>query len=64
MIDLQRAVWVISSHSAPTGDNCVEAALNLGAVVAIRDSKNRSGHIIAVTPAEWRRFTAHVRQHH
>ncbi|MER8001591.1 DUF397 domain-containing protein [Streptomyces sp. NPDC095613] len=49
-----------SSYSNPTGE-CVEVALNLPGVVAIRDSKNSAGTVLCLAPAAWAAFTATVR---
>jgi hypothetical protein len=60
MIDLSPADWHKSSHSG-SGNNCVEVATNLPSVVAVRDSKDRSGAVLIFTPGEWRAFTAGAR---
>ncbi|WP_433510199.1 DUF397 domain-containing protein [Nonomuraea sp. CA-143628] len=57
MIDLSQADWHKSSHSG-SGNNCVEVAHNLPNVVAVRDSKDRSGPALIFTPGEWRAFLA------
>ncbi|HUZ56481.1 MAG TPA: DUF397 domain-containing protein [Streptosporangiaceae bacterium] len=49
--------WSISSHSGQNGA-CVEVACNLSEVVAVRDSKDREGPVLAFAPDEWRAFTA------
>jgi Domain of unknown function (DUF397) len=36
-------------------------ARNLPGVVAVRDSKDRSGPVLVFTPDQWRPFTAGVR---
>jgi hypothetical protein len=53
--DLRRAEWRISTHSA-IGSACVEVALNLPGIIAIRDSKNRQGPVLTFTPNQWRTF--------
>ena len=61
--DLSRATWRKSSHSA-NGGNCVEvavAASPAGDVIAVRDSKDRSGPVLMFTASEWRAFLAGVR---
>jgi len=60
-IDLSRASWYKSTFSNGSGGNCVEVARNLPGIVAVRDSKDRSGLVLAFTPAEWEAFTAGVR---
>ncbi|MGH3155555.1 MAG: DUF397 domain-containing protein [Streptosporangiaceae bacterium] len=58
--DLRRAEWRKSSYSA-NGSTCVEVARNLAGIVAVRDSKNARGPVLAFTPTEWNSFTATVR---
>ena len=56
-MDLRNAVWRTATGSSAVGENCVEvAALNLAGVVAIRDSKNPSSHVIVLPAVQWRRF--------
>lgn len=58
MADLRTARWTTSSYSAPQGENCVQAALNLpGHVVAVRDSKHPDLGAIVMTSRRWRRIT-------
>ncbi len=53
---LTDAVWRKASRSNGNGgNNCVEVAY-LGAGVAVRDSKDRSGPALMFTPAEWTAF--------
>ncbi len=59
-IDLSRADWRKSSYSSQTG-NCIEVALNLPGVVAVRDSKDHRGATLIFTLAEWRMFLGRVR---
>ncbi len=54
--DLSTASWIVSSFSAGNGD-CVEVAL-LPDRVGVRDSKDRSGPVLLLTPAAWRAFLA------
>jgi len=58
--DLSRAVWHKSSHSGANND-CVEVAGNLPGAVAVRDSKDRGGPALAVTPKAWNAFVAAVK---
>jgi Domain of unknown function (DUF397) len=60
-VDLNRAGWRKSSYSGGNGGNCVEVALNLPGVVAVRDSKNPAGPALAFTPHEWRTFLVSAR---
>ncbi len=57
---LSHAAWRTSSYSGQNG-NCVEVAPNLPGVVAVRDSKDRGGPVLAFAPDEWRSFTAAVK---
>jgi hypothetical protein len=60
-MDLTRAIWRKSSYSGANGGNCVEVAANLPGVVAVRDSKDRSGPALVFTRDGWETFTAGVR---
>lgn len=60
-MDLTRAVWRKSTRSGGNGGDCVEVARILPGAVAVRDSKNPDGPVLAVAPAEWRDFLADVK---
>jgi hypothetical protein len=60
VLDMHRAAWRTSSWSGGNG-NCVEVARNLPGAVALRDSKDRSGPVLVVTPDQWRAFMTGVR---
>jgi hypothetical protein len=60
-VDLSRAVWRKSSRSNNGGD-CVEVALNLPGIVAVRDSKNPEGAVLVVSMAAWSEFLVSVSQ--
>ena len=55
---LRGAAWVKSSHSGPTGGNCVELAHLPGGRVAVRHSREPDGPALVFTPAEWDAFLA------
>jgi hypothetical protein len=55
------AIWRKSSYSGSNGGNCVEVAGNLAGVVAVRDSKDPAGPVLAFTPDDWRAFTAAIK---
>jgi len=61
MVDLTGAVWHKSTRSGGNGGDCVEVAVNLPDVVAVRDSKDRDGGTLTFTPGDWRDFVAGVR---
>ncbi|MCF3131385.1 DUF397 domain-containing protein [Streptomyces olivochromogenes] len=48
--------WRKSSYSGDQGGNCVEVAELPGAAVAVRDSKNSTGPILAFEPATFTAF--------
>ncbi|WP_428964386.1 DUF397 domain-containing protein [Micromonospora fluostatini] len=54
--DLATAYWFTSSRSANNGD-CVECAY-LPDLVAVRDSKDRSGPTLTFAPPSWAAFAA------
>jgi hypothetical protein len=60
-MDLTRAEWRKSSRSGDNGGECVEVARNLPGTVAVRDSKDPHGPVMAVAPAGWRDFIAGVK---
>lgn len=68
MPDLSRVTWRKSSYSNGSGGSCVEiagVALRNGMpstrMVAVRDSKDRTGPVLVFTPGQWRAFTARVK---
>jgi Domain of unknown function (DUF397) len=54
--DLQDIRWIKSSHSGPTGGNCVEAAFLPDGAVAVRNSRHRGGPALVFTAGEWDAF--------
>lgn len=54
--DLSGAVWRKSTRSDGNGGNCVEVARNLPGIVAVRDSKDRTGPALIFTPDGWSAF--------
>jgi hypothetical protein len=59
--DIDNLIWRKSSYSGSNGGNCVEIADNLPGVVAVRDSKDPGGPVLAFTPDDWRRFTVAIK---
>ncbi|MGH3768084.1 MAG: DUF397 domain-containing protein [Pseudonocardiaceae bacterium] len=58
-LDLSSARWRKSTRSSNVA-NCVEVAF-AGPVVALRDSKNPAGSVLALPPPAWRAFTTALR---
>lgn len=56
-----RAAWRTSSYSGANG-NCVEVARPAPHIIAIRDSREPSGHQLAFSPRQWETFTRAVKQ--
>jgi Domain of unknown function (DUF397) len=55
------AIWHKSSRSGDNGGACVEVARNLPGIVAVRDSKDASGPVLAIAPDDWRAFLVGVK---
>jgi hypothetical protein len=60
--DMNSAEWHTSSFSGSNGGGCMEVARNLPGLVAVRDSKDRTGPTLSFTPGQWQAFTAGVRE--
>jgi hypothetical protein len=60
-MDLTAAQWRKSSYSGNGGATCVEVARNLPGIVAVRDSKDRSGPVLAFAPAAWKELITVVK---
>ena len=58
-LNLSGARWRKSSRSTNVS-NCVEVAVTPG-TIAVRDSKNPTGSVLAVPPPAWTAFTTAVR---
>ncbi|MDF3297372.1 DUF397 domain-containing protein [Streptomyces tropicalis] len=58
-MNTSRLVWFKSSHSSGSQGDCVEVAL-APSVVHVRDSKDRQGPRLAVSPAGWADFLAYA----
>jgi hypothetical protein len=61
MARIIRPEWRKSSYSGDNGGDCVEVARNLPGVVAVRDSKDRSGPTLSFAPEAWRALTAGIK---
>ncbi|MFR9676590.1 DUF397 domain-containing protein [Streptomyces sp. TR02-1] len=55
MSSSSESVWVKSSYSGSSGDDCVEVAEGAG-VVRVRDSKSTGGSEVAVEALAWASF--------
>jgi len=53
-------VWRTSTHSGSSGGDCVEVG-TASRVVVVRDTTNRSGGVLAISPAAWWAFTSALR---
>ncbi|WP_105971391.1 DUF397 domain-containing protein [Streptomyces geranii] len=51
--------WRKSTYSSGSGDDCVEVATCPG-TVHIRDSKDKTGPQLALSPTTWAGFVAHT----
>ena len=60
-MDLSRIMWRKASMSSSNGGNCVEVARSLPGIVAVRDSKDPHGPVLAIAPEDWRALTDQVR---
>jgi Domain of unknown function (DUF397) len=58
-MDLTRATWRTSSYSGNNGGNCVEVAA--ARKIAIRDSKDPHGPVLAFAPKDRQRFADRIK---
>lgn len=56
------AAWRKSSRSGPNGGECVEVGLQLPGGIAVRDSKDPDGPVLAFAPDAWRTFTTALKR--
>jgi len=56
METIASAPWRKSSYSGTNGGDCVEAA-DLDGRILIRDTTDRDGVVLSVSPDAWHRFT-------
>ncbi len=52
--------WRKASYSSNGGANCVEVA-GRGDRVLVRDTQDRGGAVLRLSPGAWRRFTGQVK---
>jgi len=53
--------WRKSSYSSSNGGECVEVGNDSRARVLVRDTQDRTGPMLRVTPSAWRKFTDQVK---
>lgn len=54
--------WRKSSYSGNGGATCVEVGKSRDGMVAIRDTTDRTGPLLAFGPAAWHRFADQVKR--
>jgi Domain of unknown function (DUF397) len=65
--DLSRATWRKSSYSNGTGGSCVEITIlnastsDCRPAIAVRDSKDPHGLVLAFTEEDWRDLTTRIK---
>jgi hypothetical protein len=59
-MDVTGAVWRKSSYSGDNGGTCVEVGI-AGLAVAVRDSKDPDGPLLAFARDEWKAFAEQVK---
>jgi hypothetical protein len=57
METIDGASWRKSSYSGTNGGDCVEAADMYGRIL-VRDTTDRGGAVLSISPGAWHRFTA------
>ncbi|MEU1534608.1 DUF397 domain-containing protein [Streptomyces fagopyri] len=53
------SAWIVSSFSSGAGGECVEVASRPG-VTHVRDSKDKAGPVVSLTPIAWTEFVGFV----
>jgi len=59
-LDLSRAAWRTSTHSN-NGGACIQVASGSAGLVAVRDSRDPGGPVLAFTTEQWAAFTGTVK---
>ncbi|MEU3349569.1 DUF397 domain-containing protein [Streptomyces sp. NPDC006700] len=67
MSSTSELIWFKSSHSGSQGDDCVEVAVSWQEsarveTVRVRDSKDRRGPQLALSPTAWNDFVSYAAQ--
>jgi Domain of unknown function (DUF397) len=60
METINSAPWRKSSYSGTNGGSCIEAA-DLDGSILVRDTTDRGGVVLSISPDVWCRFTATLR---
>jgi hypothetical protein len=60
METLDSAPWRKSSYSGTSGGSCVEAA-DVESGILVRDTTDRGGMVLSISPDAWSRFTDTLR---
>ncbi len=58
---LNHAQWRKSSYSGTNGGACVEVAIGVPGIVAVRDSKNMPGPELQITDQAWSAFVTGIK---
>ncbi|WP_405112594.1 DUF397 domain-containing protein [Micromonospora sp. NBC_01405] len=61
-MDVITPKWRKSSRSGGNGGSCVEVADNMPGVVLVRDTKDRDGGTLHLTPGTWQSFVDLAKQ--
>jgi hypothetical protein len=59
-MDMSSVTWRKSSYSGANGGNCIEIAA-AAHTVAVRDSKDPDGPMLAFGPNDWQQFADEVK---
>jgi hypothetical protein len=60
-LDLSRAAWRTSTYSN-NGGACIEIAPATAGLIAVRDSQDPGGPVLAFTTGQWAAFTGTVKR--
>ncbi|MFI7272598.1 DUF397 domain-containing protein [Streptomyces sp. NPDC049879] len=60
-LDLSTAKWHTSTYSNGTGGDCVEVARDISGMHPVRDTKDRTGHVLTFSTATWATFLKHLK---
>ncbi|MFR9724133.1 DUF397 domain-containing protein [Streptomyces sp. MS19] len=60
-LNLSTAKWHTSTYSNETGGSCVEVARNVPGVHPVRDTKDRTGHVLTFPTPAWTSFIQHLK---